>query len=88
MATFRRQGKPSPRMSTNLKHVSSRLHVQKLLVSPTICHYCGAFDHMNSMCPHKRGVYAMNAIWVRKDVLRSLTDHSGPKNIWVPRVNV
>ena len=88
METFRMQSKSNPRMSTNLKHVPSHLHVHKLLVSSTICHYCGAFGHVNSMCPHKRGAYAMNDIWVRKDVLRSLTNHSGPKNIWVPQVNV
>ena len=81
MAIFRRQSKPSLRMSTNLKHVLSHLHVHKLLVSSTICHYCGAFGHVNSMCLHRRGAYAMNSIWVKKDVLRSLTDHSGPKNI-------
>ena len=68
----------------NQEHTLSHLHVQNLRASSVVYYYCGALGHFNSICPRRRGIDEMNAIWIRKDVLKLLTNHSGPKNIWVP----
>ena len=88
MTSFKKNNKANHKKNMNhvFAYISSQ--VQNLHASPIICYHCGAYGHVNLVCPFRRGVNGMKAVWVRKDVLKSLTDQSGPKNSWVPRVNV
>ena len=83
----KRNTKPNPKKNMNPRRAPPSPRVHDLHVSSTICYYCGASGHVNYVCPLRKRVDGLKAIWIRKDLLKSLTDHSGLKRIWVPRVN-
>ena len=84
MSSSKRENKSNSSKSMNHKHISSPLHGHNLHASSDVYYQCGALGHVNYVCPLRRGIDGLNVVWIKKDVLKSLTNHSKSKNIWVP----
>ena len=57
--------------------------------SSTICNFCGRWGHISSTCPLRNGSQKVSTskskkAWVEKS---KITNHQGPKKIWVPKAS-
>ena len=74
--------------SKNEKYFKNDFVKESTSESPSaICNFCGIGRHISSTCPLRNGSQKVSTIkskkaWVEKS---NVTNHQGPKNIWVPK---